>query len=546
MIYFSTLLFSMFATLALVPILRRYAMRIHCMDEPCDRKMHSAPVPTVGGIAMAVGALVPVLLWASRDQVGLAILAGAGIIVVFGIADDVKELGYRSKFAAQLAAALVVILLGNLKIRCLGALLPEGCLLPPWLAVGLTVLVIIGVTNAVNLSDGLDGLVGGIMLMIFICIGFLAYRGEQYVIALLAVAVVGAIFGFLRFNTYPATIFMGDAGSQLLGFLAVTMAVAITQRSTPLSSLFPLVLLGLPILDTLMVMTERMVKGRSPFLPDRNHLHHKLLRLNLFHREAVFIIYVLQTGLVSAAYLFRYQSEWALLLGYAGLGSGLMLMLFVAVRNGWRFERPGGIDRIIKSRLKSCVKDRQMVVKISQEVLESGFLLLMMVSCALPGRYPGYVSMMAIALAGSVSMAWLFRPAWVATVLRATIYFFMPLVLYWAEAHPVQWIPSYILKGYHLFFGVIVFFAVTTLRITRRKEGYKVTPLDFILLFIAVVVPNLPDAAHRAFGLGFVATKIIVLFFAFEVLVGELRNRHNRLNVAVMIAILVVALKPMV
>jgi UDP-GlcNAc:undecaprenyl-phosphate GlcNAc-1-phosphate transferase len=543
MIYFSTLLFSMFATLALVPILRRYAMRIHYMDKPCERKMHSVPVPRVGGIAMAVGALVPVLLWASRDQVGLAILAGAWIIVVFGIVDDVKELGYRSKFAAQLAAALVVILFGDLKIRFLGTLLPEGCLLPPWLAVGLTALVILGVTNAVNLSDGLDGLTGGIMLMIFICIGFLAYRGEQYVIALLAVAVMGAIFGFLRFNTYPATIFMGDAGSQLLGFLAVTMAVAITQRSTPLSPLFPLILLGLPIFDTLMVMTERMVNGRSPFLADRNHLHHKLLRLNLFHTEAVFIIYVMQAGLVTVAYLFRYQSEWALLLGYAGLGIGFMMMLFVAVRNGWCFNRPGGVDRIIKNRLKIYVKDRFLLIKISQEVLENSFILLMVVSCALPGRLPGYVSMMAIALVGAVSVAWLFRPAWRATVLRVTIYFFMPLVLYWAEVHPVQWIPSHIFKVYHLFFGVLVFFAVTTLRTTRRKEGFKVTPLEFILLFLAIVVPNLPDAAHRAFGLGFVATKIIVLFFVFEVLVGELRNRNNRLNMAVIVAIWVVAFK---
>ena len=129
---------------------------------------------------------------------------------------------------------------------------------------------------------------------------------------LLCTAIVGAIFGFLRFNTYPATVFMGDTGSQLLGFLAITLSIGVTQRETPLSPLLPLLLLGFPVLDTITVMAERIASGRMPFSPDKNHFHHKLMRLGLFHTEAVVTIYGITALLTAAAYLLRFHSDWLL------------------------------------------------------------------------------------------------------------------------------------------------------------------------------------------------------------------------------------------
>ncbi|MFZ1198554.1 MAG: hypothetical protein WAO07_00165, partial [Desulfobacterales bacterium] len=142
MIFLSTLLISMLITIALIPILRRYAVRLHCVDVPCERKVHCAPMPKVGGLSMAVGVLASVLFMVYVDRVALAILIGAGIIVLLGFVDDLKELGYRAKFAGQAAAALVVVLFGGVKICCLGGLLPDGCLLSDWLAVPLTLLVV--------------------------------------------------------------------------------------------------------------------------------------------------------------------------------------------------------------------------------------------------------------------------------------------------------------------------------------------------------------------------------------------------------------------
>ena len=533
----------MFITIALIPILRRYAVRLHCVDVPCERKVHCAPVPKVGGIAMAVGVLASVLFMVYGDRVALAILIGAGIIALFGVLDDVNDLGYRVKFAGQLAAALVVVLFGGVKICCLGGLLPDGCLLSDWLAVPLTLLVVIGVTNAVNLADGLDGLAGGLMLMCFLCIGFLSYRSGNTIMTLMATAAAGAIFGFLRYNTHPATVFMGDAGSQLLGFLAITMAITITQGSAAFSPLFPMLLLGLPILDTFIVMAERVGNGTSPFVADKNHLHHKLMQLGFFHSEAVFVLYTLQAVLVTAAFFLRFHYEWFLLLIYLAFAGCLTTFFYAAAKNGWRLERPGGFDRLVKVHLKKHVKDQWVMIKLSMSVIDLGLPLLLIAACILPADIPVLMAWIAAGLALVIPAACLFKPGWVGILLRAVIYFFLPLVLYYGEVQPAGWIPNGATRWLTLSLGVLVFFAVMTLKFTRRAEGFKIKPIDFIILFVALVVPNLPDAAIRVYHAGSLAAKIVVFFFVFEVLAGELRGALGRLGFATAVALVVVAVK---
>lgn len=189
---------SVLLTIALVTLLRPLSLRLRMVDEPGGRKVHSRPIPRVGGVAMAVGIFVPVLLWNHADPFVWAFLSGAAIIVAFGMADDSRGLSPRWKLVGQLAAALLIVSFGGVKIHTLGSLLPDGMLIPDWFAVPFTVLAIVGVTNAINLSDGLDGLAGGICLLTFCCIGYLAYLEEDFVLGLIALATAGAIFGFLR------------------------------------------------------------------------------------------------------------------------------------------------------------------------------------------------------------------------------------------------------------------------------------------------------------------------------------------------------------
>lgn len=545
MIYYSTLLIAMFITMALVPIFKSMAGSLHAVDVPSERKVHRLPMPKTGGLAMAFGALLPLLLWAPLDIAAKAIMIGAGIIVFFGFIDDIKELGYKPKFAGQLAASLVVVLYGGIRIKCLGMLVPDDFFLPEYLAVPLTVIFIVGVTNAINLADGLDGLAGGISLLSFICIAYMAFLGENTPVVLFALAMTGAIFGFLRFNTFPATVFMGDTGSQLIGFVAGALSVSLTQGSTPLSPMLPLLLLGFPILDTLTVMFERVVEGNSPFVADKKHFHHKLLGLGFFHTEAVFIIYILQAFLVTSAFIFRFYSDWLLLAVYVLFSSTITILFLVTDRTGWKFKRSGFFDVFVKGRLK-VFKDKNIFIKISFNIFKIGIPILFFLSCLIPGDVPEYFSLFAAVMAVLLFICLVFRAEWLAAILRISLYMLIPFVIYLAEVELSVRLDELMNQLFIAFYAVMVIFMMVTLRLTRRQKGFKSSPMDFLVLFVALVVPNLPDQYIQSYDLGGVAAKIIVLFFSYEVLIGELRGKLNWVVLSTITGLVALSLKGVV
>lgn len=557
MLYLSTLLLSLFITISLVPPLKSLAIRFQAVDMPNERKVHTRPIPKIGGLAMACGALIPILLWAAMNGFGHALLAGSAVIVIFGFLDDLWDLPYKAKFLAQLAAALIVIHFGRLDICCLGNLAPEGFRLPTALALPLTAFVIVGVTNAINLSDGLDGLAGGITLMTFICIGYLAYQGEHFFTLTVSVAAIGAIFGFLRFNTFPAVIFMGDTGSQLLGFLAICLSIHITQGNQPLSPLLPLIILGFPILDTLTVMAERIMKGTSPFKPDKNHFHHKLMRLGLFHTEAVFTIYLLQSFLILSAIIFRFYSEGFLLFFYA-IFSGVIIATFTILdRRHWQLPRTDFIDKLIKGRLK-VLKERHIIIKVSFRFVEFGMPLLLAATCLLSRNTPGYFAVVAGGLSLLLIAIFFLRRSLSSSAIRIGLYLVIPFLVYLSEAGVADLSPprlslfsnslfsnfgSFLHRAYSLSFGVMVLFVVLTLKFTRRRKGFKTTPMDFLVLFIALVVPNITGTQIASLNMGMIAAKIIVLLFGYEVLIGELRGELKRQVVFAAIAMAIIPIK---
>ncbi len=318
---------SLFLTLALIPVFKRLAFRMNIVDIPDTRKVHLAPMPKMGGISIAVGAFIPIMVWVPRDDFVNSVIMGALVVSIFGLLDDIRPLSPKQKVIPQIGAGLMVILFGGVKISCIGSLTPENCILPLYISIPLSLLVIVGVTNAINLSDGLDGLAGGISMLSFIAIAFLAMPFGNIPIAIMAAAVVGGIAGFLRYNTYPASLFMGDAGSQLLGFLAIVFAIVLTQNHTPYSKVLALPIIGFPILDTLTVMTERIVKKKSPFRADKKHFHHRLLQFGFFHTEAVLCIYLIQACFVGFAIVFRFHSAFTHIVFFI-LFSAFILFLF--------------------------------------------------------------------------------------------------------------------------------------------------------------------------------------------------------------------------
>jgi len=542
MLYLSTILLSVFITVSLIPIMIRLANRYQMVDVPNPRKVHVHPVPRVGGIAMAVGALIPVVLWTQSDQFVRAFIASTGILVLFGFADDMKGLGYKAKFSGQILAALIVVVYGGVRIDSLGSLLPGALQMPAWFSLVFSLVAIVGVTNAVNLADGLDGLAGGISLLVLCCIGYLAYLQESNTVVLLSLALAGAIFGFLRYNTHPANIFMGDTGSQLLGFSAAVLAVKTTQGDSPFSPVLPLIILGFPVLDTLTVIVERVREGRSPFSPDKNHFHHRLMRIGLSHTEAVFAIYLVQAVMIVSVILFKYYSDWTLAVSYA-VFSALFIGAFVfADKTGYRFAWYPLIDRVVKGRLRK-IRDDNWIIRISFALSKVIIPSLLLVSCLLPSHVPGYISGVACCFSVIILAARVFARNHMGFCLRFVLYLSVPLVLHLIEEGRAAWVSAELLTLYQLSFGIITLLVLVTVKYSRRTRGFRITPMDFLIIFIAVAVPNLPEQSIQNYHLGLLAAEIIVLLFSFEVLITECRERLDGLTVSTLSALLLLVIR---
>ncbi|MDB5100778.1 MAG: Undecaprenyl-phosphate alpha-N-acetylglucosaminyl 1-phosphate transferase [Cyanobacteria bacterium RYN_339] len=297
--YLVTLLVAWLATDLLIPWVTLAAYRLGRVDTPDARKVHTVPIPRLGGIAIFFGFVCSVALveWLTPGQLFphsgpyLGLVAGAASIFLLGIADDLRPLPAKVKLLVQIAAAGLAVYLG-VRIDFLSN--PSGglILLPPMFAVPLTVFWLVGITNTINLIDGLDGLAGGVSLIAASTTALIAWQTHQPAITLLALALMGATIGFLRYNWNPAKIFMGDSGSLFLGFtLAALSVIGVLKLVATAALLVPVLILGVPIFDTAFAIVRRAMQRQPIFSPDRGHLHHRLLGLGFSQRRSVLIIY---------------------------------------------------------------------------------------------------------------------------------------------------------------------------------------------------------------------------------------------------------------
>ena len=541
MSFLTTLLLSVLITIALTPAFSAVALRFRWLDLPSERKVHLIPTPRVGGVAMALGSFIPLCYWLCAEPFVLAYLAGGGLLVVLGGVDDFRDLPPRAKFAGQIAAALIAVLFGGVRIETLGGFAPEGFLLPGWLGIALTVFVIVGVTNAINLSDGLDGLAGGLSLLIFAGIGYLAYLEGSPSIGLISLALFGALFGFLRFNTHPASVFMGDAGSQFLGFSAITLSLALTQgRSTPLSPYLPLIILGFPILDTFTVMVTRISQGRSPFSADKNHFHHNLMAFGFRHPESVLIIYVLQSLLCFAAVHFRFYSDWSLVSGYLIFCALVISGFIYAARTKRRLRRFDFFDIKIAGRLR-LLKREGTVIRRCFPVFAAAVPLLLFFTCCVDRHPPRYLSFLSLGAAALVLFCWRYREAQLPALLRFVFYLLIPFAVYLASDARCALSGTPWESYYHGSFAAIALLIILVSKFSRRTSGFRSSPMDFLIIILVLVLPNLSGHPVQDYRIGLIAAKILMLYFSFEVLQAELRGSSSRLALTTVASLLALA-----
>ncbi|MDP4179830.1 MAG: MraY family glycosyltransferase [Bacillota bacterium] len=296
--YFVSFILAFIVALSSTPIAKKAALKFGAVDIPNDeRRIHKKPIPRLGGLAIVAGFFVSLLFNIVNDAITngvafelstqmLGLIGGMLIIVVVGVLDDIKQLSAKVKILFHLAAAIVVVIAGT-KINVL-----YGFTLSPYISYPLTIFWIIGITNAINLIDGLDGLAAGVSSIASLSLFFVSIITSRGDIAIITAVLAGSTLGFLPFNFNPAKIFMGDTGSNFLGFALGVISIQGTIKSyTAIAIAIPLLVLGLPLFDTIFAILRRLAGGKSIMAADRGHIHHKLIDMGLSQRQSVVALY---------------------------------------------------------------------------------------------------------------------------------------------------------------------------------------------------------------------------------------------------------------
>lgn len=455
------------------------------MDQPDGRKVHDHPIPRTGGIAVFVGALAPMLSQLGQDSLLTGFAAGAVILVIFGMIDDYKGLDFRLKFLGQLLACAVMVYISGLGIRTLGELWPGldvglGALWP--LA---TVFFLLTAINAVNFSDGLDGLAGGISLLILACVALMAFFSEQPTVLVISLCAVGGLIGFLRLNVHPAVIFMGDTGSQFLGYTLGVCLIALTQQHSIYSPVLPLFLLGTPLLDLIMVVYQRLAKGQSPFRPDQNHLHHKLLLNGLDHAQSVTLIHAGNLLMLALGFSLRFSRDYLLAAIYVGLVATL-LGIIVSIRRSYplRVRIQGLLHTAFQALVAGAIPlySPPALVRAAWLIFAGTFaatlLFLPVLAVNLDSRLGA--GFLAVAVVGA--LLYKASPQWFDQYLRLAAYSaLLVVVVTHANANLPESLASQIGRGLFIALGIAYSVYVVLSREHLRPDG-----MDTLLIAIAV------------------------------------------------------------
>ena len=282
-------------TFMMTPPVKQFAERVGAIDVPKDgRRVHDHPIPRMGGLAIFLGFVLSLLLFVKLSTPVLGILLGTVIIAVMGAVDDIVSLRPCVKLLGQLLAAVVAIRCGIVfdTISNPNLFSQETFIQIGMLSVPLTLLWIVGCTNAVNLIDGLDGLAVGVSAISSLTMLVVSLYVASPIVSIILAALVGACVGFMPYNLNPAKIFMGDVGSQMLGFVLSTASImGLFKFHAIISFLVPLLALAVPLTDTVFAFFRRILRGQSPFHADRGHFHHRLLAMGMDQKQAVALIY---------------------------------------------------------------------------------------------------------------------------------------------------------------------------------------------------------------------------------------------------------------
>jgi len=337
---------AFFITYFAIPSIIKIAHEKNLMDEPDERRAHTDRVPTLGGIGIFAGLIFSITYWIPFDsclhpehEYIKYILCAYIIIFLIGAKDDIIPLPAYKKFVGQLAAAFILVYQAKIQLTSLYGIFGINDI-PEWFSIIITMFTIIVIINAFNLIDGINGLAGSIGLLTCFSFGFWFYLFGRLDLAVLSAATMGSLLAFLKYNFTPAKIFMGDTGSLLLGLTSSILAISFIENNKIIHEQYfitsvPAVAIAvmiIPLFDTLRVFVIRLLKGKSPFSPDKTHIHHLLLDLGYNHSQSTFILVIVNILFITIAYFLRSLGALEIILIILGLASLLTLWVFKKVQ----------------------------------------------------------------------------------------------------------------------------------------------------------------------------------------------------------------------
>lgn len=528
-------------SMVVIPLMRRLAPALGFLDKPSPRKVHTTPTARVGGWGIVLGALVPIAFGLGlADPLVQSYVAGGLILWAFGSWDDSRELSPYVKLLGQCLAAAVVVLHGGLVLERVPFLDPVP--LPGWLAAPLSLMALVAMINAMNLSDGLDGLAGGEALLSLLAMVLLAYLAGDGRTVVTGLAVIGSTIGFLRFNTYPARLFMGDSGSQFLGFTVGVLALLLSQiANTALGAAVPLLLLGLPAVDLVAVVIQRTRERVHWFRPTRTHLHHRLLDLGFEHREAVVVIYGVQALFVLTGVALRYASDALTVLVYLVYCAGAFAVVLRLSQKGWQagnLARATGLRRAV-----GLVRETRYCRSLALGFLGAAVPVFLVAEGLMTASVPRDIALMSAVLLPVLLIELALRSTVNSVTLRGVVYATITFVLYLAlsggpEAGGVaraDW-PLHSAA----FFGAVAVAVAMALR-CGRNGSFQTTPMDYLVVLVVVLLGFLPTERFGEVPVNELVIKAIIMLYACEIFLHEARRRWNTVSLGSLAALGIIA-----
>lgn len=330
------ILVTFFSSLILVPISKKIAKYIGALDYPNERKIHKKVTPKLGGLAVYSSFLIGFMLYGNNSPQMLSVLISSFILILMGIFDDISEVPAKYQFLTHLVVAAIVVFYGKIYLTEV-SLFGINLNFPLWLSYTISIMFIVSLISAINLVDGLDGMSSGIGIIYFITISIVAYILNRFtgLEITLALIMIGSLLGFLVYNFPPASIFIGQSGSNFLGFMIAVTSLIGFKTTTFISVIIPLVILALPIFDTAISILRRLLKGQGITQPDREHFHHQLLKMKFSPRTSVIIIYLVNMLFAAVSVLYVLGDTALAIALYVCL---MVLLLFIVLKTDILFD----------------------------------------------------------------------------------------------------------------------------------------------------------------------------------------------------------------